>query len=132
MYDIIRPILEQHPDYIGNLLEFKKNQLFYSLNVSSFLICRIIVQKQGNFISFPKKYSDLLPQEFEVKYLKSDEGFFRIQIKDIEHINQLKNIFLTSYSDVLISIAGDSFDCCHLYMECSNQKNVSIMMKYIH
>lgn len=84
----------------------------------SILFCRIKNDKGFRYISFSDKYEkDFKSTGFNVKNIKSDNGFIRIGIDEfVENISNAKTILNKVFRE---AFSFPAFGCCSKYMECS-------------
>lgn len=91
------------------------------ISFRNFTAFRLKLRKGQHYISIPTVFSDLIPNNFPTKRLKSEAKYIRILVS-VDHP-------IESYEDFLCAIAGETvnrypkeWDCCSMYMECSDAK----------
>ena len=94
---------------------------YSTVSIVNFTAFRLHLRGKIHYISVPKVFSDLIPDDFPQKQLKSDTKYTRILI-DSKHP-------VESYTDFLVRITGETINrypkewsCCSRYLECSNAK----------
>ena len=90
----------------------------YFINFTAF---RIHLRGNKHYISVPSSFWDMIPANFPLYKIKSEEKYKRVLV-DTEHP-------IDSYTNFLIHISGEvvnrypkEWDCCSRYMECSDAK----------
>lgn len=94
---------------------------YSTVSIANFTAFRLHLRGKRHYISVPKVFSDLIPDDFPQKQLKSDTKYTRILI-DGKHP-------VESYTDFLVKITGETINrypkewsCCSHYLECSDAK----------
>lgn len=105
----------------GELLSIAVRQSYTVVSLYKFTIFRLRLRGKRHYIASHDRFADMIPSDWPVKKVKSDEKYTRIYVDD--------NHPLGSYSDFLVDIAGEcvnryphEWDCCSRYMECSNAR----------
>ena len=94
---------------------------YTTVSIVNFTAFRLHLRGKNHYISIPKVFSDLIPDDFPRKQLKSDTKYTRVLI-DVNHP-------VESYSEFLVKITGETINrypkewsCCSRYLECSDAK----------
>lgn len=94
---------------------------YSTVSIVNFTAFRLHLRGKSHYISVPTVFSDLIPDNFPQKQLRSDTKYTRILI-DAKHP-------IESYTDFLAKITGETINrypkewsCCSRYMECSDAK----------
>lgn len=112
----------------GKLLTYKSTKPdkktgngYTAVFFGNFTIFRLRIRKGQHYISFPSLFSDLVPDDYPVKQIKSDPKYFRLMI-DVQHPVEFYTDFLARISGETVNRYPKEWDCCSRYMECSNAK----------
>lgn len=104
---------------------------YTAVYLHTFTVFRLHIRGKQHYIMLPLVFSDLIPEHFPTKQMKSEGKYIRILI-DPEHPVEF-------YTDFLVQITGEAmnrypkeWDCCSRYMECATQKHVFIRTKNLH
>lgn len=94
---------------------------YTAVYLHTFTVFRLHIRGKQHYIMLPLVFSDLIPEHFPTKQMKSEGKYIRILI-DPEHPVEF-------YTDFLVQITGEAmnrypkeWDCCSRYMECSDAK----------
>ena len=93
---------------------------YSSIRYDTFLIMRLKLRGKRHYISFPKSYAVDLPNNVEVEYPKSEPGYVRIYTS-LNSIYSLSTVIRCIIQSAMQHIPKE-YDCCALYMECSDAK----------
>lgn len=112
----------------GNLLTYKSTKPnektgdgYTAVFCGNFTIFRLKMRKGQHYISLPSLFSDLVPDGYPVKQLKSELKYFRLII-DAQHPVEFYTDFLARISGETVNRYPKEWDCCSRYMECSDAK----------
>lgn len=87
-------------------------------------VCQIKYSKKKNshFIEIPNSLSEYIDKSMPLS-TSQIKGFIRFDINTLNTMNQFFSTFQNIYSSISNTFTSiNSFSCCHLYEECSNQK----------
>lgn len=124
-HDILRhflPILDKNV-IDKRALEFRestaKNKTYSTVLFADSIICRLRMQGSEHYISVPIEFKKFIPSEYQTKIVKADPQYIRIIIHQSFDISSLMPA-LSTVLNAKIDHLPKLFDCCHLYMQCSD------------
>lgn len=108
------------------------NQGYESIKFSDNAVdIKVKFGKKVQWIAFPISYQSLA-EDAEIKQSPGDKNWFRIYIDNPSDIFKYKSIIYEIYHTRLLDTSPDAFDCCSLYMQCSDKKECVQPLKEIH
>ncbi len=117
--------IKKSETYEGIIIKLEPNSFRIECPTQEFLLARIKTdaKKIPPYISFSERFKTMLENyhlPYEKKksdtYLRIDLNYFQNQMKTNKEITNL-------FTHIIVnSISYSPFDCCHKYLECSNEK----------
>lgn len=118
--DVIHEMLvnEIHDaEYLNYLRVVQSENNIISIKAKSFLACNVKLGKKVSYISFP---ADKKHYFTNCIIIDSENCKSKILINDVNDIKQYTKPISLLFIDVLFKLGGESFGCCHRYVECSD------------
>lgn len=71
------------------------------------------------YIYLKNTYMSMLESQIKTQVVKNPIGWNRFEVTDFEWITKIQKVLLMAYDDALF-VSGNTFGCCHLFIECSD------------
>ena len=118
--ELIKAVLDQkisNPEYTKFLHISENKDRTISMKAKSILVAKIKLTKKTSYIEVKSKYAkDFI--NFEAARASDDSS--RIKISGINNVLALTEQLCVVYMKELSELGGESFGCCHRYVECSD------------
>jgi hypothetical protein len=118
--DKIRAALENtisDPEYQKYLDVIENKDGSISIKAKSILFAKIKVAKNSSYVEVKPEYEKSFPNH---KAERASDHWCRIPINGIDEALSLSEPLSVVYMKVLSGLGGETFGCCHRYVECSD------------
>lgn len=105
------------PEYQKYLEIVENKDGSISIKAKNILFAKIKVTKSSSYIEVKQEYEESFPGHKEEH---APDHWCRISINGIDEALRLAEPLSVVYMKILSGLGGESFGCCHRYVECSD------------
>ncbi len=105
---------QEYTKYLG---VFENKNKSISIKAKNILIAKIMLASKSSYVEIKSKYEK---EFFGFEVVRISDDYIRIKITNIGDALALTEPLSIVYMKELSELGGESFGCCHRYVECSD------------